>query len=155
MEVVMKKLVLAFLMFSTPALSCELNNLAGRWNIFFDQFSCLMTIANTGKITMGQCTHMPYPDPTAQAVRNPVRGRLRMPADCRVTGKMETVVRNSASLTMVIGQSRLSSDYQHWQGLGFVEVDASIVKLGPLFGGSDVNTNPGEYVQFSAVRVGN
>ena len=152
----MKRFILAGLMFATPAVSCELNDLAGRWNIYFDQFSCLLTISNTGKISKGQCTHMPYPNPAEQAVRNPGRGRLKVLSDCRVTGKVETETRGNGSLKMTISQSRLSGDYQHWEGLGFLEVDTSIVDLGPLFGGSDRDTSsPGEYVQFSALRAAN
>ena len=147
----MKKLAIVFCLVSAPVFSCNLNDLSGRWNMVFDEFSCELTVASNGKINKGQCVHMPYPDPDAAVTRSAVRGRLKMLANCRVTGKLSTKTRNGDELKVAIGQSRLGSDHNYWQGLLYQDPRREFEDLGPLFGEEAAVVNDGKYSSFSAV----
>ncbi|MEH6586006.1 MAG: hypothetical protein V7720_05575 [Halioglobus sp.] len=147
----MKKLAMVFCLVSAPVFSCNLDDLAGRWNMIFDEFSCELTVASNGKISKGQCIHMPHPNPDAAVTRSAVRGRLKMLANCRVTGKLSTKTRGGDELKVSISQSRLGSDHRYWQGLLYQDPQQVFVDVGPLFGEEPVDVYDGKYSNFSAV----
>lgn len=142
-----KSLLLAGLVMAAPAWSCNQGDLAGRWNLFVEDFSCLMTVQPDGRVTAGQCQQMGE-DPDDRATRDPVRGRLKMQADCRVTGRLNTARGDGRDVRLVFGQTRLATDLRTWHGLTYVGVGSS-----PAFDLGNDDSVSGEYRRFSAVYI--
>ena len=144
---VRKAIFITGLMAALPAWSCNQGDLTGRWNLFYEDFSCLMTVQPDGRATAGQCLHLAE-DPDEAGSRNPVRGRLTMRADCRVTGRLNTRDRDDRSVRLTFGQTRMSQDALALHG---------VVHVGRSSGqGIDIgspDTLDGEYANFTAVLV--
>ena len=147
----MKKFAVALCLVSTPAASCNVEDLAGNWNMLFEDYSCQLTVAADGKIGKGQCAQMAL-TPDATATRSPARGRLKMLANCRVTGSFNMTNRAGTRLKVSISQSRLGLDNLYWQGLLSQQNLDEPFDFGPVFGGSE-GSDAGnlEYSNFSAV----
>ena len=148
----MRKFAVVLCLVSTPALACNLGDLAGNWNMLFDDYSCQLTVATDGKIGKGQCIQMPL-TPDASATRSAARGRLKMLANCRVTGSFNITNRAGNRIKVSVSQSRLGSDHQYWQGLlSQQDKDKFIDVVVPVFGDSEVSdANKIKYLNFSAV----
>jgi len=144
----MKKIAAALCLASAPAMACNQGDITGRWNFMVQDFSCLMTFAADGKITGGNCLQMAE-DPSNAGNREPIRGRLKMQADCRVTGKLNTTDREGRKIVLSFGQTRMALSRETL--LGLVHVGR-----GPSGGlnvpGAD-ETITGDYERFLAVFV--
>ena len=143
----MKKMVLLLSLASAPAMACNQGDLAGRWNLFVEDFSCLMTVQQSGKVNAGQCVQMGE-DPDDAKSREAVRGNLKVQPDCRVTGQLNTEDRDGRDLKLKIGQSRLGQSSGVWQGVIFVGRTSS-----PAFNLGDDVIVSGEYARIGAVLV--
>ena len=143
----MKKFALVLCLASAPAMACNQGDLTGRWSLFVQDFSCLMTVQADGKVSAGQCIQMPE-DPDRSNTRASVRGRLKVQSDCRVTGRLNTKDRELRDVRMNFGQTRLGPSAESWIGQAYVGRTSS-----PAFNIGDDMIVSGEYSRFDAVYV--
>ncbi len=142
-----KLLTLTGLILASPAWACNQGDLAGRWNLFVEDYSCSLTVQPDGRVNGGQCQQMGE-DPDDRTTKDAVRGRLRMQNDCRVTGRLNTTNREGRDIRLTFGQTRLSPDAQSWHGLVFVGAGSS-----PAFDLGNDDIVSGDFRRFSAVYI--
>ena len=142
-----KAILITGLMAALPAWSCNQGDLTGRWNLFYEDFSCLMTVQPDGRVTAGQCLQLAE-DPDRAGNRDAVRGRLKVQADCRVTGKLNTTDRDNRKVRLSFGQTRMTGDLAALHGIVYVaRGEGSGIDIGTT------ETFSGDYANFSAVLV--
>lgn len=110
----MKKITLLLAILSGPAYACDMSDVAGKWNLFFEQASCNLVIANDGKVVRSSCKYG-LEDPESI----PIKGRLKMQVGCRITGKLRLDYISpfgELSNKIAIGQSRVNLDMGFWTG---------------------------------------
>ena len=117
-----KAIFITGLMAALPAWSCNQGDLTGRWNLFYEDFSCLMTVQPDGRVTAGQCLQLAE-DPDRAGNRDAVRGRLKVQADCRVTGDLGAlhgivyVARGEGSGIDIGSPETFSGDYANFSAV--------------------------------------